>query len=221
MKEDLPSDYPIMWKVCKSHFGADTSHLIPFNPPSGHSISFCFSTEENPESIYLDTHTHTAAVAVWYSPHGGGMKSPSGSAAATHRQARALMDPNKGVSSPAPPVQQPKSSFHPPPTTGFGRILFWNWSRKGNLKRESVRKWAREAEQGAGLLSSPKHWLPVSLRPVSHPAAGLQGVFQHHPPHFIFYVLQLMQDVDRGDEVMSDEEWQDSGTTLYLISASS
>lgn len=37
---------------------------------------------------------------------------------------------------------------------------------------------------------------PVS-RPLCRPAGSLSAV--HPPPHFIFHILQLMQDVDRGD----------------------
>lgn len=150
-------------------------------------------------------------------------------------QARALMEPNKGVSSPAPPVQPPKSSS--PPPLALAVSFFGTGVEKGIKKkkrrRESVRKWAREAEQGAWLLLSPLFRPSIGYQCYSSTTSVPSAVQACRvsfsspppatPPHFIFHILQLMQDVDRGDtsrshfNYESDEEWWDSGTRLYFI----
>lgn len=88
----------------------------------------------------------------------------------------------------------------------------------------SVRKWVREAEQGAGLLSSPKHWLPVSLGPVSCAGAGLQGLFQRHPSslHIPYFTAHARCWQGRGRSlptvILSDEEWWGRDDALFYLS---
>lgn len=145
------------------------------------------------------------------------------SAAAT--QARALMESNRGVSSPAPPVHQPQPSSPP----GFSRILFWNWSRKRNFKkrRESVRKWVREAEQDPPSALSPSTSFQCYSnqcpdRTLWRPARSLSAIL---PPPISDYkiegscmILAEQALLPSYSNYESDEEWWDSRMGLYFIS---